>query len=410
MMNKQQTFKDIMDLMTHDYAGYKDIQVDADPYLAKIDEDMSSIDFHHLVEDYLRDFNDGHVASTSDDALNHSLGFSARRDGDSLYVADIVDETRLQLGDEITHLNDETVAEVGAKYAKQLDNVTYRQHWDWLLKRATTITLASGQKFKLKRYNRSYIPEHSFKQIWDNTGYMKLTDFYNPKDMNKLLNEQNDALSDIDYLIVDVRKNLGGERLSYWGLLNYFVDHTEPLINHYPNGFGYKIRWTERNKINRLSELERSNNDHHSVVLNQAYQEALYQWQDAKHANQYEGMDSAEINHQLQPEGHLKHIYVLSDSRTGSAGEDFVIVAKSFDKVTVVGRNTRGTIDYEHMAPQHYDDFRVWYPTTRSKLIDKGMKLDGVGTEPDVKIPWTHEFLENDGDLTWIKSDIEKFK
>jgi hypothetical protein len=43
-------------------------------------------------------------------------------------------------------------------------------------------------------------------------------------------------------------------------------------------------------------------------------------------------------------------------------------------------------------------------------LIDKGMKLDGVGTEPDVKISWTHEFLDNDGDLAWIKSDIEKFK
>jgi hypothetical protein len=86
------------------------------------------------------------------------------------------------------------------------------------------------------------------------------------------------------------------------------------------------------------------------------------------------------------------------------------MLANAYDKVTTVGRNTLGIVDYGNVAEQEYERFTVRYPTTRLNLIDDGLGTNGVGFAPQIQIPWTPDSINADADLAWVLADIEKQK
>ncbi|WP_165964785.1 S41 family peptidase [Periweissella cryptocerci] len=406
-MTKFEIFADVVALMTTDYAGLKENQVDPGTFTARITEAMDDTEFEYVVQDYLMAFPDGHVGLTVNDGASAGIGFGVRRFQNSLVVTDVFDDERLHLGDMIVAIDEESIETLGNQHAAELDPILHRQTWKWLLQRGRSITLNDGRLLELHEFDNDYSPAHVFEMLNDQTGYMRLTDFWNPADTDKVVADNAEALAKLDYLIVDTRLNLGGNDMAYWNLLAYFVDEQENLDDHYPKGFGYVTHWTQRNKDNWLGELKKLKAQYNNQTVDDMYASQVAYWESAETANTTVEEEEVSEPYVLEPKGHLKHVYVLSDYMAGSAGDNFIMLAKTFAKVTVLGRNTMGIVDYGNVAPQKYPNFTVHYPTTRLELIDVGQGTNGVGFAPDIELPWTPKSLFEDTDLQAVLELIE---
>lgn len=377
--------------MEHDYAGSQDIRVNPRPYFQSIQHASQELNLQFLVEDYLRSFHDGHLSVTDNNKVS-SLGFNCRRCSNGLFITSNKNETRLQLGDEVIAIDDHKIDELARKFQKQLDPVVERQNWDFIFKRAKKIKIMTGtkvQEIELKRYINHYHPEHSFKNLSKAIGYMKLTDFFDPDDVKNLISKNIQRLNNLNYLIIDVRVNHGGDDQSYRPLLEYFVDQSTDLLKHYPKDYFYEIWWTKRNKANWLANLAHKKIKNPSNYMKELYEEQNEIWENSQTAK-----SASENNSEpyfLKPKGHLKHIFILSDYLAGSAADNFIMLAKTFDKTTVIGRNTAGVVDYGDVTSQHYSNFTVNYPVIRLRLINDHRGTNGKGFSPDIYLPWTQK-------------------
>ncbi|WP_412989676.1 S41 family peptidase [Pediococcus siamensis] len=395
-------FNDIVKLMENDYAGARDITVDAQPFFQQLENLSGPKAFQYMVEDYLRCFHDGHVTLSSKKTT--TLGFSCRRFANSLFVTQVTAEKRLQPGDQIVAVDGETIPKLGERYADQLDAYLDRQMWGFLLARAQQLTVrtATGEKaITLKHYPYTYRAQHEWRLLNENTGYLKLTDFANPDVLTNLFTKNQTTFDRLEYLIVDMRINYGGNDATYTPLLAYFADQPTDIVAKLPANFNYEFWWTIRNKKNWLTALKTLQEANPTPAMHHLYQEQSDFWQSAltlKQASQRQGSDKMVI----QPRGHLRHVYILSDYLAGSAGDNFVRLAKTFSKVTVVGRNTMGIVDYGDVAEQVYPNFSVAYPVSRLAMLDEAEGTNGIGIAPDVRLPWTPKAIFQDSDLAYV--------
>ncbi len=92
-----------------------------------------------------------------------------------------------------------------------------------------------------------------------------------------------------------------------------------------------------------------------------------------------------------------RKIVVLTDGRTGSSAEQFVMAGHQSSKVTVMGQPTRGVIDYTNVRPSPKPpckDLLLFYATTRKRRLNNGKKLDNVGIPPDVLLPQDKNWVD----------------
>ena len=104
-------FKEIVEVMHHDYAGYIDkIGWDRpNDYKKRIrnlerNNALNTTLFSEIVNDYLLDFKDPHVylkVSTDKTNQEYEIGFNVRRYANRLFVTNVTREKRLQVGDEL---------------------------------------------------------------------------------------------------------------------------------------------------------------------------------------------------------------------------------------------------------------------------------------------------------------------
>lgn len=87
-------------------------------------------------------------------------------------------------------------------------------------------------------------------------------------------------------------------------------------------------------------------------------------------------------------------VVVLVDRGVASSAEEFVLQARQSDKVTLMGENTSGTLDYSNVVPRPLPSrwpaigrIVLHVPTTRSHRVKEGSPVDVAGIAPDVRIP-----------------------
>jgi C-terminal processing protease CtpA/Prc len=81
-----------------------------------------------------------------------------------------------------------------------------------------------------------------------------------------------------------------------------------------------------------------------------------------------------------------KDVYLLTSNRTFSAAEDFTYGLKNLKRVTIVGEVTGGGA--HPGGPRRINDhFFVGVPSGRSISVVTNTDWEGVGVEPDVKVP-----------------------
>ena len=96
-----------------------------------------------------------------------------------------------------------------------------------------------------------------------------------------------------------------------------------------------------------------------------------------------------------------QRIGILIDKHCASATEEFLLAARQSKKVSLLGQSTAGVLDYSNMLSANFPckKFKIRYATTRSRRLDNGQGIDGIGIKPDI-------LLSDNTD--WIK-ESQKF-
>jgi C-terminal processing protease CtpA/Prc len=95
-----------------------------------------------------------------------------------------------------------------------------------------------------------------------------------------------------------------------------------------------------------------------------------------------------------------KNVVILINEGCASSTEQFLLEAIQSKKVTLMGQNTSGTLDYSNLRESGFCGipYTLWTPTTRSRRIDNGEGIDGIGIKPTIylneKQDWTQEALK----------------
>lgn len=170
-----------------------------------------------------------------------------------------------------------------------------------------------------------------------NLGYLDLREFVPVRDAGPVLAAAMTLLARTDALIIDLRRNGGGDPDTVALLASYLFDKPTRLID---------IRWRAGNRIEQ-------------------------HWTSAKVAGPRYG--------QRRP------VYLLTERNTFSAAEDFAYGMKTRHRATLVGETTRGGAhpgDGFRLSPQ----LMAFIPTGRSVDPVDGGNWEGRGVAPDHEV------------------------
>lgn len=168
-----------------------------------------------------------------------------------------------------------------------------------------------------------------------NIGYLKISGFPDAFLMTDKFAAAMDELADTDGLIVDLRRNRGGDPQSVVLLVSYFVDG--------------------RTRLNDIWDRETGNTIQHWTA-------------DRLDGKRYGG---------------TKPVLILVGPDTASAGEDFAYTMQALKRATVIGERTWGGA---HPASTHSlgGHFYAVIPGQRSMSPITGTNWEGVGVTPDI--------------------------
>ncbi|WP_096273270.1 S41 family peptidase [Paucisalibacillus globulus] len=408
-------FREIVDIMHHDYAGYIDKRGWDNPeeFEKKIVDlesngELTANRFTEIVQDYILDFKDPHILFNlieSETQKEFDNGFRVRRYEDKLYITKLSSETRVEIGEAIISLDQISIPQLVEKHQRELmETKAEREDWRSIISKYNVAEIidSSGniRLLELKQYEKSpYQPVHSMKKLNEDTLFMTLSDFFEPTPIDNLIDEHKEELESINNLIIDVRTNNGGRDLSFMNLTKYiFPAGTNRIDSSFYN---MKFNCTERNADLTIKSI----NEELEKADNEQYLEGLQQWKEPWVKNRGKGFisfrdETSGSEFEIDGCEYPKIIIILTDNYCGSAGDIFVYLCKQSSKVTVVGRPTMGINDYANLNEIKLNNqFNFLYPTSRLDQLDNRDPNHEQGIKPHIYIPWTPEHLEKDIDM-----------
>jgi len=223
-----------------------------------------------------------------------------------------------------------------------------------------------------------------------------VNDYRDAEQLEQLIQSHHDDIISSEHLIIDVRECRGGSDSVYLPLLNYIFTpnstlSSEPAL-HY---------MTDRNYNNRVASIEKFSPNSNDPLIKKFISEMK--------KNKNKGFVKFDFNddyNQVELVGSEKPrgVILLTDKYCSSSGDQFVIDASQSEKVTIVGRPTKGVIDYSDQVVQFYDEdgYEFRYATSKSPRVDRGEGIDGKGIQPSTMVPWSPEHLKRDVDLDTV--------
>jgi C-terminal processing protease CtpA/Prc len=182
--------------------------------------------------------------------------------------------------------------------------------------------------------------------------------------------------------IIDVRDNDGGDDTTYYPLLPWLMpDETEDVgvewlatpanIEGHENVCG----------IVEPGDKECEKYQAKAVRRMQSAVPGSYVPQDDGPAVQYSRVET------LQPH-RPERVAVLVDLRCGSSCEEFLLTVRQSFNVKLLGRHSRGSLDYSNLCPHKLPsgERMLWYATSRSDRLPD-LPVDVAGIPPDIYLP-----------------------
>ncbi|QPC46971.1 S41 family peptidase [Mangrovibacillus cuniculi] len=418
-------FYEIVSIMENDYAGCRDKQsattsTEYSEEIIKLNSSsrISREQFVEFVQSYLRNYEDHHISFKDMNihpVKNVHKGFKVRRYEEVLYITEISSENTLKVGMKIHSLGGKTIKELKQKHIHLLnENHPERENWTPILTKYDYGVIEDQQgkvyEIEFQNYKRSNYEARYTLETYDNkTLILTITDFMDSDAIARLINENQELLVEKENWIIDVRVNYGGADVSFYHLLPYIMP--EDGIDLLDTDEFMLFNCTSANADKALKEIQNdleNTKDPETIAFLRVFQR---EWEKNK-GKGFVQFDFADIIPDTFVKGTKlpKKVIVLSDTMCGSSGDSFVEICKKSNKVTVLGRPTKGLNDYANLVTQEWEEgFQFSYPTSRLSRIDKGRGMSKVGIKPDIYIPWTPKHLEVDVDLEFALSFINRF-
>ena len=406
-MRKRAIFEDVVSIMTHDSSTIKDQRgCDPEPFREKITDDMTDDAFLYQVRSYLASFGViGHVSFGKKKAPNK--GFLLRSTDDGLFVEGANEDTGLQVGDQILALDGSDLEQVASLHKDYFISKTPERHyreWADLVSQSTSVTLLrEGIEKTIKVVpSREPIQDQIFwKRLDDEILYLRLDNFMDEGAIGRVYQECLPMMTEVKFLLIDVRQNGGGTDSLYIPLLHLGLEKDQGYDSLDGDDDGMEILYTERNVDLRLKDFEdwmqQEEISPETVKLLEDMKKDLLRHRGKGYVLYQQ--ESEEFFPEVKGGHYPERIFVLSDIYCGSSGDNFVQMMKQFKKVTVVGRPTLGILDYSNCCTVDYGDYQLMFPTSRCLCVDQGKGMTDQGVLPDIEIPWTPSHFERDVDL-----------
>jgi hypothetical protein len=214
------------------------------------------------------------------------------------------------------------------------------------------------------------------RKLSDKTLYIKISSFSpsNAKNIDSILKVNKDALATTPNLVLDLRGNGGGADFAAMPLLPYV--YTNPI-----KSTGTSLLSTEANIKGwkkYLDDEDLSEKEKNSIKGT---------------IQQLENNPGKWVSHSSDGniDGYTKlanpaKVIILIDKNCASTTEQFSLYARQSTKVTFMGQNTSGTLDYSNVveAPFPCMPYILRYSSSRSRRLDKGEGIDNIGIKPDL--------------------------
>ncbi len=236
--------------------------------------------------------------------------------------------------------------------------------------------------------NENYNFEAKF--LNENTLYFNIPSFsWEAKPMvDSLFVAQKENLSKSANLIIDLRNNGGGSDDVYSVISPYL--YTQPI-----KGIGVDMFSSNDN----IKGWELMLQDPNLPLDNKAEYQKMIDKLKLK-LNQNVNIVEDYIDTSYTPLLFPKNVVIVINEGCASSTEQFLLEAIQSKKVTLMGQNTSGTLDYSNLRESDFCEmpYILWTPTTRSRRIDIGEGIDGIGIKPTIylteKQDWIKEALK----------------
>lgn len=214
------------------------------------------------------------------------------------------------------------------------------------------------------------------KSINKSTLYFRLPTFnHQEKNVIDSLIESNlDQILETPYLILDVRNNGGGSDITYAGLIQFLYTNKITIVNN--------SIWSSEDNIQKFKNIL---NDSAYPESGKGYIRNLVVRLEKNPKTFVKKEDYVIRNKAVLAEP--KKIIVLIDRGCASSCEEFVLLVRQSKKVTLMGENTMGALDYAnvHHLELPFPEWGLQYATSRSNRLPK-FPIDNIGIAPSVKI------------------------
>ena len=232
------------------------------------------------------------------------------------------------------------------------------------------------------------------KRLNENTIYFNIPSFSweSKATLDSLFSSYKDNLSKSSNLILDLRNNGGGSDDVYSIISPYL--YTQPI-----KGIGVDMYASNDN----IKGWELMLQDPNLSSDNKAEYQKMVDKLKLK-LNQNVDIVEDYIDSTYTPLLFPKNVVILINEGCASSTEQFLLEAIQSKKVTLMGQNTSGTLDYSNLRESDFCEmpYTLWTPTTRSRRIDIGNGIDGIGIRPAVYLTEKQDWIKEA--LNFLKS------
>ena len=393
--NLQKLYTKIVEILRRDYAGAELYGDKFDPryYTQSIgqaarDQMLSPLLFFRYVSQMLACIGDSHLRLElvpDEDYSPHQPGFRCRRFEDSLIVTEVLEDTRLKVGDVITAINGGSPSAHRRSIQKNFffSEDPEREDWSGLLKMAQTITLESGETLDLIQYPKTAESRSPSLSIEDGIAVIDPGLFDGRGAAAALLQANEEALRACRRIVWDLRRGGGRAEEDILPLLPWLTaaDSDEKSLLGPTDIY---INYTPLNCALRAAALEGlPGAEDYITELHAKAGKGFLRETDEGEAIPVPGKAPAEV-------------IVLTDTWCRDAGELFVQTARRAG-ARLIGRPTLGSLDFcgDH-ALQLNSRFILHYPSAVTAEAREGRGMQDTGILPDEYIPFTPEECQED--------------
>lgn len=273
---------------------------------------------------------------------------------------------------------------------KNRDSILTIKYIDNIDKQIKTIKLKGRKNLvNWKNYYKTYPSKSTINMLSDSILYIYIKDFNNESFFYKIQNSKQ-LLEQSKGLIIDLRHNLGGSDIGYI-IYNLFTKDTvyNQYIKHKINNSYLKARGAYADK----HVLKFMNRDSSQVYF--GYYKSLKSWYD----NFKYKIDTFSQPLIKDNYAYSKKIVLLTDERTASSAELFIVGMKTISNPIIVGQETYGSVGHP-LFFYLFDGSMA--QICASNVVYKNK--DYQYTKPDFYIEPSIENIKNNQDVVLIKA------